>query len=640
MLIESEEKFKSVFTYANDVMFIMDGINLISVNKNAESLFGYTKEKLINMTPADISPEFQEDGKLSSEKAIEYVNKALNGEPQFFEWIYKNSDGVEFPTEMSLNAIIINNKKYIFAVLRDITFRKILDETLKDKEKSLELALDGSELGYYDMNLISGKVTTNQTCYQMLGYDAEDVTQDRDWWRDLIHRDDINKSNYKWEEHLSGKKDLYQMEVRMKTKDGSYKWILDKSKIFEVNSSGSAIRVVGTHMDISQRKSYEEAILAAKESAEESNTLKSNFLTNMSHELRTPLTGILGFSELLSSELEDEEQKEMADLIFKGGKRLTNTLNSILDLSRLESNQLALSRRILNLVVIVEESIELYNKSAKIKGLYIILNTSFEILDCNVDEKMTYDIVCNLIQNAITYTNEGGITISLDLVSFRGNDFAQISVKDTGIGINQKYHKQIFEPFRQASEGLSRKFEGTGLGLTLTKKYTEMMGGEISVISEEGEGSEFIIRLPSVHNKKKEKQIVTDNFNISKKNRLNAIFIEDEIENYELVNMLLKPFMDLENYTTSTAALEIIKRKKYDIVFMDIGLKDINGIEATKIIRRLNDYKDTPIIAITAFAMTGDKEKIMESGCNEYISKPFTKDQLFDTLRKYIKLEE
>ena len=311
---------------------------------------------------------------------------------------------------------MINNKKYIFAVLRDITFRKILDYSLKDKEKSLELALDGSELGYYDMDLKTGKVTTNQTCYQMLGYKEEDVKQNRDWWKELIHTDDIVQSNLLWEEHLSGKRDLYTMEVRMRAKDGSYKWILDKSKLFEVSAEDEVARVVGTHMDISQRKSYEEAILRAKEEAEESSNLKSNFLTNMSHELRTPLTGILGFSELLSTELEDEEQKEMADLIFKGGRRLTNTLNSILDLSRLESNQLSVSRSLINLAKVVEESVELYSSPAKIKGLNLILESNFETLNCNLDEKMIYDILYNLLQNAITYTNIGGITVTIDLI--------------------------------------------------------------------------------------------------------------------------------------------------------------------------------------------------------------------------------
>lgn len=637
-LIESEEKFKSVFTYANDVMFIIDGPKLIAVNKNAESLFGFKREDMLKITPADISPEFQEDGKMSKEKFENYINKALNDEPQFFEWVHRNSDGAEFPTEVSLNSITINNKKYVLAVLRDITFRKILDKALKDKEQSLELALDGSELGYYDMNFQTGRVITNNRCFTMLGYDNDEVNHNRQWWRDLIHPDDEEKSTKAWDEYIAGKTNLYQVEVRMQMKDGSYKWILDKCKVFEVKPDGSPLRVVGTHMDITQRKSYEEAILKAKEAAEESNTLKSNFLTNMSHELRTPLTGILGFSELLSGELEDEEQKEMAELIFKGGKRLTNTLNSILDLSRLESNQLSASRSVFNVAEIVSESVGLYIKSAQSKGLDITYESPCETVNCNIDEKMMNDIMYNLLQNAITYTIKGDIKVTLDLVNTDEFNLAQIKVKDTGIGINPKFHKQIFEPFRQASEGLSRKFEGTGLGLTLTKKYAEMMDGSITLNSEEGQGSEFIISLPVVNFMYKPKYYsVTENTS-EKNEKLKAIFIEDEIENFELLNMLLKPYMILDNYESSVKALEVIEQKHYDIIFMDIGLKEINGMEATKIIRLMENYKNTPIIAITAFAMQGDKERILLSGCNEYISKPFSKDRLFEVLGKYVDL--
>ncbi|MFZ4592169.1 MAG: PAS domain S-box protein, partial [Ignavibacteria bacterium] len=461
-LRESEEKFKSVFTYANDVMFIMDGENFIAANKNAESLFGYKREELFKMTPSHISPEFQEDGKFSKEKSKEYILKALDGEPQFFEWIHINSDGVTFATEVSLNSIRINDKNYVFAVLRDITFRRIIDNTLKEKEKSLELALASSELGYYDINLVTGQVITNKMFLSMLGYGDDVQKKDKDWWDSLIHKDDIEITEKIWSEYIGGEKDSYQSEVRMQTKDGSYKWILDKRKLFEVSPDGKPIRIVGTFMDISQRKAYEEAILNAKEAAEESNNLKSNFLTNMSHELRTPLTGILGFSELLGAELENEEQKEMADLIFKGGKRLTNTLNSILYLSRLESNQLSASMRIGNLVTIIEDTVLIYKKSAESKGLAMTFETDFETLNCSIDEKMTNDILNNLLQNAVTYTKKGSIQIKLDIIDSASAKFAKISVKDTGIGVNPKFHKQIFEPFRQASEGLSRKFEGTG----------------------------------------------------------------------------------------------------------------------------------------------------------------------------------
>ncbi len=638
-LIESEEKFKSVFTYANDVMLILDGMNIVEANHNAEILFGYTREQLINMTPEDISPEFQEGGKSSKIKSKNYVDKALNGEPQFFEWIHKTSSGTEFPTEVSLNSITINNKIFIFVVLRDITFRKIIDLTLKDKEKSLELALNGAELGYYDMNLTTGVVTTNQNCYRMLGYEEEDVTQSRSWWKNLIHIDDIEKSNQIWEEHLSGKSDMYQMEVRMRNKDGSYKWILDKSKIFEVSPDGSAVRIVGTHMDISKRKSYEDAILKAKKAAEDSNNLKSNFLMNMSHELRTPLTGILGFSELLLNELENDDHKEMVDLILKGGNRLTATLNSILDLSRLESNQLDIVRDKMNIVGIAEEVVANLKIAAENKNLNLSFESKYQIVNCLIDEKMLTDICYNLIQNAITYTDKGEIRVKIDTVTKNGKDYASISVKDTGIGIAQKFHKQIFEPFRQASEGLSRKFEGTGLGLTLTKKYVDMLDGNIKLISEEGCGSEFIVTLPLMQAVLKPVFNNQNIVNIKKNNKLTSLFVEDEIESYELVRMLLRPYMEVDNITSGKVAMEQVQNKQYNMIFMDIGLSDTNGMDVIRFIRKLDNYKYIPVIAVTAFAMEGDKERILESGCNEYISKPFTKEDLISAVGKYINIK-
>ena len=633
-LVESEEKFKSVFTYANDVMFIMNGMNFISANKNAESLFGYTAEELLTFTPTDISPEFQEDGVSSREKAETLVNKSLNGEPQFFEWTHKTSNGTEFSTEVSLNAIVINDKKYVFAVLRDITFRKVMDKAIKDKEQSLELALDSSELGYYDINYKTGKVTTNKSCLSMLGYENNKENKDRAWWMKLIHPDDAEYAENLWNEFTGMKKDIYQAEVRIRANDGTYKWILDKCKIFEFNKDGKPARIVGTHMDISQRKAYEEAIIKAKESAEEANNLKSNFLTNMSHELRTPLTGILGFSEILSTELENEEHIEMVELILKGGKRLTSTLNSILDLSRLESNQLNMFRSNLEFTEIIEETISRHIKSAESKGLKINFENDYESVVCNLDDKMTHDILENLIQNAVTYTNNGKIDVKLELIDTPDSQMARLSVKDTGIGINPKFHDQIFEPFRQASEGLSRKFEGTGLGLTLTKKYTEMMGGEISLNSAEGTGSEFAVSFPYISYRYKTGITDENNVPAPDKKGINAVFIEDEIENFELLNMLLRQHMNLVNYTSSVDAVEKIKENKFDVIFMDIGLKEINGMEATKLIRQMDEYKNTPIIAITAFAMAGDKERILASGCDEYISKPFTREYLFSVLER------
>ncbi|MDD5360904.1 MAG: PAS domain S-box protein [Ignavibacteria bacterium] len=633
-LRESENMFKSAFDYANDAMFIMDHDIILDANRNAEILFGIPKKDMIGKRPFNLSPQYQEGGKASKEKALESISKAESGIPQFFEWIHRNSDGVDFNTEVSLNTIILENKNLIFAVVRDITFRKYAENTLRERENRLNLVLEGAEIGYYDMNMITGEVITNERCYKMLGYNANEIVRSRKWWRDIVHPDDAINSQIIWEEYLSGKRDIYEVEVRLRKKDGTWLWVLDKGKFFEVTEDGKPIRVAGTHLDISALKYSEEAMRIAKEAAEEASRLKSNFLANMSHELRTPMTGIIGFSEMLFTELEDSEHKEMAEMILKGGKRLTQTLNSILDLSRIEANQIEVKKNECNIIPLVENSVKLYQQAAKLKGLNIEINSDKDELFCILDEKIFEDILNNLIKNALTYTERGNISISVSTIIKGEISFAKISVKDTGIGIPEELHQQIFAPFRQVSEGLNRKYEGTGLGLTLTKKLIELMDGKIHVKSKVGEGSEFIVEIP-LSTKKTEKMLnsIPADSVLPK-----ALFVEDEYENFELIKILLKPYLNIENAVTGYDALEMIKSNNYAIIFMDIGLKGIDGMQTTKEIRKMDRYKNIPIIAITAFAMTGDKERILESGCDEYLPKPFKKEALFTILKKYINL--
>jgi CheY-like chemotaxis protein len=274
------------------------------------------------------------------------------------------------------------------------------------------------------------------------------------------------------------------------------------------------------------------------------------------------------------------------------------------------------------------------------KNLKLFFESKYQIVNCLIDEKMLADICYNLIQNAITYTNKGEIRVKIDTLSKNGKEYASLSVKDTGIGIAQKFHKQIFEPFRQASEGLSRKFEGTGLGLTLTKKYVDMLDGNITLISEEGCGAEFVVTLPLIEAVIQPVFINQENENSKRENKLTSLFVEDEIESFEFVRMLLRPYMDVENITSGKVAMEQVKNKQYNMIFMDIGLSGINGMDVTRFIRKLENYKYIPIIAVTAFAMEGDKERSLESGCNEYISKPFTKEDLFSAVGKYINIKK
>lgn len=244
--------------------------------------------------------------------------------------------------------------------------------------------------------------------------------------------------------------------------------------------------------DITERKKVEEELIKAKEKAEEINKLKSNFLANMSHELRTPLIGILGYAELIINDSFDNDLKEKVGVIYKSGKKLNETLNAILDLSKIESEKVYIKYEKFNLGEIIKESVMLYKTLAEDKNLEIKYSSGTNGLLVELDKKMFSKVINNLLSNAIKYTNQGEVIIS----TTNNNGVLKIEVKDTGIGIPEDKLDIIFKPFRQVSEGYNRRFDGTGLGLTITKMLVELMNGRIYFESTHEEGSNFIIEFP------------------------------------------------------------------------------------------------------------------------------------------------
>lgn len=395
------------------------------------------------------------------------------------------------------------------------------------------------------------------------------------------------------------------------------------------------IMLIAIFRDVTEFLEYQESLKEAKEKAEEMSKLKSSFLANMSHELRTPMTGIIGFADVLSSSLENPEQKEMADVIYKSGRRLTDTLNLILDLSRIEADKIEIKMKNVNLSGLAEESARLFDILAKEKNLKFetkIEENVFALLD----EQLTEKILSNLIKNAIIYTVKGSVTVEAKKVIENGREFSVLKVTDTGIGIPKNQLNIIFEPFRQVSEGFSREFEGTGLGLTITKKYIEIMNGTISVSSTVNNGSEFTVKFPSTTEKKlnitRLKYEVEEKKSIEKIKDSTILIVEDDDNSRFSLEYTLKNLCTLEFTNNGEDAIKMVSLKKYDLIIMDMGLKGISGLDATKEIRKINGYQDIPILAVTAFAMIGDKEKAIEGGCTYYISKPFN----FSELKKQV----
>ncbi|MBK7230379.1 MAG: PAS domain S-box protein [Ignavibacteriales bacterium] len=331
----------------------------------------------------------------------------------------------------------------------------------------------------------NGKILeANQKAFNTYGYDKDELLS-----MDLLDLSIDRKKDVEVIFSSINNPDGILFETNHKRKNGTFFPVEISAKLIKQGDEETLLAIIRDNTD---RKKLELDLILAKDKAEEMDRLKTTFLANMSHELNTPMSGIIGFSELLLSEMDNKNHREMAKIIYKSSKRLNETLNSILDLSKIESQKLDLKVSAIDLVTLLQECRYTFSDSVNKKG--IEFNTIFDqpkIL-INSDVNILHKVLCNVIDNSIKYTNEGKVDI---MVSETANQ-AIIKIQDTGIGIPQEGINHIFEPFRQGSEGLNRKYEGMGLGLTITKKYVELLGGKLAIESEQGKGTLITITLP------------------------------------------------------------------------------------------------------------------------------------------------
>ncbi len=382
---------------------------------------------------------------------------------------------------------------------------------------------------------------------------------------------------------------------------------------------------------------------SAKEKAVEADKMKSTFLANMSHELRTPLNGILGFSELISNGTDNAYIKHLAQIIFQSSKRLMETLDMILDLSKIESGKLKMNLVDQDITLMLGDIIRFYELYAARKKLKLSFNLPSRPIIVKIDDRMFREIINNLIDNAIKYTNEGEINVDVSVDNISGSDFAVIIVSDTGIGIPESAQKTVFDEFRQVSEGYARDYEGAGLGLTISKRFAEKLGGEIFLQSQPGKGTVVTLRLPLSKASIKDGIIVKSpveqekDFSVLNIEDYKILGVDDDDASLELLSLFLRGVAHIDLVRTGKAAIEKAHKTKYDIIFMDINLgTDITGLDAVKHIRAIDGYENTPVVAITAFAMKGDREKFLSSGCTHYIAKPFSRKEFFELLNSIV----
>ncbi|WP_291099401.1 MULTISPECIES: hybrid sensor histidine kinase/response regulator [unclassified Flavobacterium] len=385
-------------------------------------------------------------------------------------------------------------------------------------------------------------------------------------------------------------------------------------------------------------------LVIAKDHAEQSDRLKSAFLANMSHEIRTPMNGILGFAELLKEpNLTGEEQQEYIEIIEKSGVRMLNIINDIVDISKIEAGLMEVNLTESNGNEQIEYIYTFFKPEVEGKGMQFSYRhgmlSSESII--KTDREKLYAILTNLIKNAIKYTNKGAIEFGYDyVVEMHGRASLQFFVKDTGIGIPKDRQGAIFERFIQADISDKHSYQGAGLGLSISKAYVEMLGGRIWVESEEGKGSTFYFTIP-YNTEPEEKNVVgkvvpaQDEENQIKD--LKILIAEDDEASEMLISITFKEFSkEILKARNGFEAVEVCRNNPdTDLILMDIQMPVMNGHEATRQIRQFN--KDIVIIAQTAFGLSGDREKAIAAGCNDYIAKPINRAELLALIQKHFK---
>jgi PAS domain S-box-containing protein len=635
-LSEREDQYKTLVDNSLVGMYIIqDGIIQFHNNKFAE-IFGFKKnEKLVE------KPILELVAKESHHLVSKMIKRRINGElnSTHYNFIGHKTNGQNILIESLGGRILLGGEPAVQGVLRDITEINKLDEMVR----KLSRAVDQSPVSVAITDLRGNIEYVNSAYLKVTGYQMDELIGKSS---NILKSGHTKDEEYKdlWKAILNGKE--WKGEFLNKRKNGELFW--EDASISPIKDQDQTItHFLGIKQDISNRKRLENEVIYAKEKAEEADNLKTAFLANMSHEIRTPMNAIMGFSNLLLDEsMSQEDRLEYIDLINSNSRNLLKLIDDIFDIARIEAGQLKVSTSNFNFTNTLQEIHSSFKQfTIKKAGDKINLELALPEIEhhgfIHSDPLRLKQILSNLVANALKYTEQGSVKLGYNIISANASannrPLLQFFVKDTGIGIPQNKMTVIFDRFRQADDSHTREYGGTGLGLAISKNIAQLLGGNLRAVSSVGKGSVFYLTIPLEEGK------VTpiDRPEEPAKSKLDwtdkIILIAEDVEsNFQLLETLLrKTGANIMWAKNGVEAIEVTQKTKgIDMILMDIQMPVLNGFEATKAIKKT--HESLPVIAITAFALEGDKEKILQAGCDDYISKPVRSKELFAKMSKFI----
>lgn len=626
-LKDSEQKYRELSLQLPQTTFELDAYgNLIFINQFGSHSLGYNKDDL--KAGLNIQQIMADEDR---ERMKEDFNLAMQGTAQAEEYRIKKKDGSTFPA-IAYSIPIIKEGKTIGlrGIFLDISERKRTETALKESENKFRVLAEKSLVGVYIVQDCKFKYV-NPRFAEIFGYSVDEMIL-KMGPTDLTDEDELKGIKEGMINKLAGEKGSYY-EIQGTTKTGE---IVDIQVFGSMANYESRPAVMGTILDITERKSIDLDLLRAKEAAEAAARAKSDFLANMSHEIRTPMNAVIGMTSLILRTELSPEQTEYIVTIKNSGEALLSIINDILDFSSIERGKIDLERLPLDLKGCIEESMNIVSALASNKGLELHYFAQGFIPEAIFgDESRIRQILVNLLSNAVKFTEKGEIVVRCEadeLDHDKNRCLIHISVRDTGIGIPQETQKKLFQPFSQADASTSRKYGGNGLGLAISKRLVELMGGRIWVESIADMGSTFHFIFPaevSTLPAKKASLTQTD-IGHPRPNRQRSILLaEDNMVNQRMATLMLKKLgYNADTVTNGLEVLHALERKTYDLILMDVQMPEMNGLEATREIRRRWQSSGPKIVALTAHAIVGDRERCLDAGMDDYLCKPINIEDL------------
>jgi PAS domain S-box-containing protein len=522
---------------------------------------------------------------------------------------------------------------------QEIKQRELTELSLRESEERYALAVAGTNDGIWDWNVKTNQVYYSPTWLRIVGYEDEPIETRLETWLEKIHPEDKYKCLEELQKHLEGQTAMFEHSQRLYHKQGHYIWVAIKGKCMR-DSQGNPSYIAGTLTDVTLQQQAQEQLIIAKQLAELANKSKNEFIANISHEIRTPMTTILGFCDLLQDAVHDPHAQSYIKAIAASGQTLLSIINDILDLSKIEAGKLAIIYEPLDLAAVISEVSHFFTQQARQKNLDIFIHLESSVpAIIKFDEIRLRQILFNVLGNALKFTEKGWIKITAQ-AEHRAEEanYVQLilSITDTGIGIPVEQQEQIFEAFAQREGQNNRKYGGAGLGLTITRRLTSMLGGEVYLKSEINQGSTFSFHFPRVEVAHISNYLPTESVekvDLNKYYPAKILIAEDNLSHQDLLReYFANSHHQLIFATDGESAFSLAISEDVDLVLMDLKMPKMGGVETLKKFKQHPELWNIPMIILTAWLRAEERE-YLENICQGIILKPFSKSQLTSALK-------